>query len=519
MADITGDSTLLGSGRSFDHRLYGLVARLTRARQRAVLGRYFEGLALGILAALATFSVLQILGGLFGDSWPGPAGANPVVAHLLIALGVGAVAVVAAFVVVNRTKPWLTTLARAADQRFALEETMSTALEFGAGGPRSVITEALIQRAQRRTPEVDAGRLAPVAFPRWMVYGAPVLAALAIGLAFVQPPAVLQNVFDGLGGGGDATPVTDIERVQTAANLHAIAAIIRQDGEQRADPTLQTLAAQMEDLANRLDAGTAANHNEVYDELARLNNLTAAAYQRAGERPGGAGDQSRLTQAALENFDPTRVAAEAEAARQAALQPPPPQANPEAADVDVPFEARVLRGGETEGAGEAGVAPGMGVRAEDINQTPGVPGNRADLMGPTDGIDPEDIYGPDGPDGPGGPVGAPAGGEMVGLAGGAEAGDVAGVGGAELFGAANPIAAIAAAGEMMLEDRNPAGGRHITLNLPPLAQLLGVDGAPPGAGGWENRTEQQVTRTPVPVPDREVIQRYFDAMMAGGRTE
>jgi hypothetical protein len=274
----------------------------------------------------------------------------------------------------------------------------------------------------------------------------------------------------------------------------------------------------MEDLANRLDNGTATNHNEVYDELARLNNLTAAAYQRAGERAGGDGDQSRLVQAALENFDPTRVAAEAEAARRA-LQPPPAQANPEAADVDVPFEARVLRGGETEGAGEAGVAPGMGVRAEDINQTPGVPGNRADLVGDMDGITPEDIYGPEGPDGPGGAVPAPAGGEMVGLAGGAEAGDVAGVGGAALFGNGNPIAAITAAGEMMLEDRNPAGGRHIILDLPPLAQLLGVDGAPPGAGGWENRTEQQVTRTPVPVPDREVIQRYFDALMAGGRTE
>ncbi|MGV8841178.1 MAG: hypothetical protein ACWA6X_12860 [Bauldia sp.] len=519
MADITGDSTLLGSGSSFDHRLYGLVARLTRARQRAVFGRYVQGLALGVLTALAVFSGLQILSGLFGDSWPGAAGANPILPHIAIALASGVVAFVAAAVVASRTKPWLTTLARSADRRFALEETMSTALEFGSGGSQSVITEALIQRAQRRTPEVDAGRLVPFGLPRWMIYAAPALAVLAIALAFVRPPAVLENAFEGFGGGVDATPVTDIERVQTAANLHAIAAIIRQDGEQRADPTLQTLAAQMEDLANRLDAGTAANHNEVYDELARLNDLTAAAYQRAGERAGGTGDQSRLTQAALENFDPARVAREAEAARQAALQPPPPQANPEAADVDVPFEARVLRGGETEGAGAAGVAPGMGVRAEDINPAAGVPGNRADLLGPTDGIQIEDVYGPDGPDGPGGAVGAPAGGEMVGLAGGAEAGDIAGVGGAELFGAANPIAAIAAAGEMMLEDRNPAGGRHIILNLPPLAQLMGVDGAAPGAGGWENRAEQQVTRTPVPVPDREVIQRYFDAMMAGGRTE
>lgn len=519
MADITGESTLIGSGRSFDDRLDGLVARLSRARQRAVLGLYFRGLAISVLVALATFSGLQILGGLFGDAWLGLEGANRTLSHLVIALVVGAVALVASVIVANRRKPWLTSLARTADQRFRLEETMSTALEFGVARPHSVITEALIQRAQRRTPEVDTGQLVPFALPRWVAFAGAGLLVLAGGLAFIQPPAVFENIFDGFGnGGGDPTPVTEIERVQTAANLYAIAAIIRQDGEQRADPTLQTLAAQMEDLANRLENGTAANHNEVYDELARLNNLTAAAYERAGERAGGAGDQSRLVQAALENFDPTRVAQEAEAARQAAL-PPPPQGNPEAGDVDMPFEARVLRGGETEGAGAAGVAPGMGVRAEDINQTPGVPGNRADLIGDPGGITPEDIYGPDGADGPGGPVPAPAGGEMVGLAGGAEAGDVAGVGAAELFGAANPIAAIAAAGEMMLEDRNPAGGRHITLDLPPLAQLLGVDGAPPGAGGWENRTEQQVTRTPVPVPDREVIQRYFDALMAGGRTE
>jgi len=519
MADITSDSTLIGSGRSFDHRLEGLVARLSRARRRVLLGLYFQGLAISVLVGLAAFCALQILGGLFGENWLGLADYNKTLSHLAIALGVGVVALVVSIVVANRRKPWLTSLARTADQRFRLEETMSTALEFGVARSHSVITEALIQRAQRRTPEVDAGQLAPFFLPRWMMLAGAGLLALSVGLAFVQPPAVLENIFDGRGsGGGDATPVTEIERVQTAANLHAIAAIIRQDGEQRADPTLQTLAAQMEDLANRLENGTAMNHNDVYDELARLNNLTAAAYQRAGERAGGAGDQSRLVQAALENFDPTRVAAEAEAARQATLQERA-QANPEAADVDVPFEARVLRGGETDGAGETGVAPGMGVRAQDINQTPGVPGNQADLLGDTAGITPEDIYGPDGPDGPGGPVPAPAGGEMVGLAGGAEAGDVAGLGAAELFGNGNPIAAITAAGEMMLEDRNPAGGRHIILDLPPLAQLLGVDGAPPGAGGWENRAEQQVTRTPVPVTDREVIQRYFDALMAGGRTE
>ncbi|MCW5716476.1 MAG: hypothetical protein KIS68_01475 [Bauldia sp.] len=519
MADITSDSTLIGSGRSFDHRLDGLVARLSRARQRAVLGLYFQGFAASVLVGLAAFSVLQILGGLFGENWLGLAGYNLTLTHLLFAAIIGVVAFAASIVLANRRKPWLTSLARAADERFRLEETMSTALEFGVGRSHSVVTEALIQRAQRRTPEVDTGRLAPFGLPRWMAYAGAGLLALSAGLAFVQPPAVLENIFAGGNAGGGGTPVTEIERVQTAANLRAIAAIIREDGVRRADPTLQMLAAQMEDLANRLNDGTATNHNEVYDELARLNNLTAAAYQRAGERAGGAGDQSRLVQAALENFDPTRVAREAEAARLAALPPPPPQANPEAADVDVPFEARVLRGGETEGAGAAGVAPGMGVRAEDINQTPGIPGNRADLIGDVSGIDPEDIYGPEGPDGPGGPIPAPAGGEMVGLAGGAEAGDVAGVGGADLFGGANPIAAITAAGEMMLEDRNPAGGRTIILDLPPLAQLLGVDGAPPGAGGWENRTEQQVTRTPVPVPDREVVQRYFDAMMAGGRTE
>lgn len=516
MADITSASTLIGSGPSFDNRLDGLLVRLSRARQRAVLGLYFRGLAISALIALGVFSALQIVGGLFGDSWL--EGYDRTLSHLLIAAVIGGVALVVSIIVANRRKPWLTSLARAADERFRLDETMTTALEFGVARSHSVITEALIQRAQQRTPEVNTGQLAPFGLPRWMTYAGGGLLVLSVGLAFVQPPAMLENIFDGFGnGGGDATPVTEIERVQTAANLRAIAAIIRQDGEQRADPTLQTLAAQMEDLANRLANGAAANHNEVYDELARLNSLTAAAYQRAGERAGGAGDQSRLVQAALENFDPTRVAQEAQA-RQAALQPPPPQANPEAGNADMPFEARVLRGGETEGAGEAGVAPGMGVRAQDINQTPGVPGNRADLVGDADGITPEDIYGPEGPDGPGG-VPAPAGGEMVGLAGGAEAGDVAGIGGAELFGARNPIAAITAAGEMMLEDRNPAGGRHIIVDLPPLTQLLGVDGAPPGAGGWENRTEQQVTRTPVPVPDREVIQRYFDALMAGGRTE
>jgi hypothetical protein len=217
---------------------------------------------------------------------------------------------------------------------------------------------------------------------------------------------------------------------------------------------------------------------------------------------------SRLIQNTLAQFDPNRVAAQPGANYNDG--PPPGNATPGAEAMDAPFEAVVIRDeGGFDPAGEGLPVPGLGVNPNQINQTNnGAPGNWAEANAAMETpIDEE--YGPGGPDG-GGEPGA-AGGELAGAAEGA--GDIAGVGGAALFGPdGRPLDPIAIAGQMLLQDRT-RDGRRIQLNLPPLTTLMGVDAGALDTGAWRNLIERQVNRTALPAADREVIMRYFEAMM------
>ncbi|MGD9738184.1 MAG: hypothetical protein AB7O56_11910 [Bauldia sp.] len=520
--DLHG-SALPGRDTPFDQRLSDLIERLARARRRVTLNALLSGAIVSIVIGLGVFCVLQLLSGLFGSSWPVAFSFNlndtfdrAVGQHIVVALIVAAAAFVAALVTAMSGRPWINSMARAADVRFRLNEMMSTALEVAAERRSGVVSEALLQSAQARVGSVDADALVPMRAPR-IVFAIPVLLALAVWLAISPPPAVFERAFGGTAGGPEIATTELAARAQTAADLHAIAAIVRQDGEERADPTMQAIARQLDDLAAQMEANPALDREAAGAALERLNDLLATAYERAGEAEDNTRNHSRLLQNAFEQFDPARAAAAAQ--REAATRPPPEQANPEAAGIDAPFEAVGLRGGEVEGAGNAGAPmPGLGIRPENLDGAAQGPGNRAEILSDEYlAYGEDDVYGPEGPDGPGGPI--PAGGEFVAPAAGGEAGDIAGLGGAALFGDAAAMTALEAAGEMMLADRNPGNGRTITLDLPPLTQLLGVtaDGAP-APGAWQAQVEGQVTRTPVPVGDRATVQRYFDALMAE-RTE
>lgn len=513
----------LGRDTPFDQRLSDLIERLARARRRVTVNAVLSGAIVSLVIGLGVFCVLQVLSGLFGLNWPVAFSFNladtfdrAVGQHIVVAAIVAVAAFIAALATAMAGRPWINSMARAADVRFRLNEMMSTALEVAADRRPGVVSQALLETAESRIGDVDADALVPMRTPR-VVLAIPVLAALAVWLAISPPPAVFENAFGGAGGGAEIATTELAARAQTAADLHAIAAIVRQDGEERADPTMQAIARQLDELAAQMETNPALDRNEAGAALERLNDLLRAAYQRAGEEEDTPRNHSRLLQNAFEQFDPTRAAAAAQ--REAATRPPPAQANPEAEGIDVPFEAVALRGGETEGAGNAGApAPGMGIRPENLDGNAAGPGNRAEILSDDYMVNAEeDVYGPMGPDGGGGP--AAAGGEYVGPAAGGEAGDVAGVGGAALFGDPAAMTALELAGEMMLADRDPGNGRRITLDLPPLTQLLGVtaDGAP-APGAWEAQVEGQVTRTPVPIGDRATVQRYFDALMAE-RTE
>ena len=115
-----------------------------------------------------------------------------------------------------------------------------------------------------------------------------------------------------------------------------------------------------------------------------------------------------------------------------------------------------------------------------------------------------------------GGVPAPAEGELIG-AGEGLGDDRPGIGDAALFGPdGRPIDPALVVGEMMLIDPDPADGRMLRFNLPPIEQLMGVaaDGLEAG-DGWRAFNEQEVKRAEVPAQDREVVGRYFQAIMAG----
>ncbi len=505
-----------------DHKLAGLVERLSRARRRSAYSAFIAGSTVALLIALAMFCVLQLLHALLGTmgswlafewlsipAWLASIGEAPVGQHIVVAASFGLAALIAAAITAANGKPWLSSMARAADRRFRLDESMSTALEVASARdtPIGVVPLALLRTAQTRSASIDARSLIPMRLPP-LALAVPLVLALAVLLVASPPPPLFERAFNAAGiGGASADGFTTVQRDEAVADLHAIAAILRQDGEQRANPVVQAIARQLELLAANLETNAALGRDTVATELERLMGLAGEAYAAAGEAAGTRGDLSRLIQAALGAIEPTRRMT---AADRIGTEPPPAQATAGAEGIDAPFEAVVLHDeGGFDPAGNGLAPPGLTVNPNQMTAGEGA-GNWAE-PGAAPEFEIDDVYGVAGPDGPPG-AGGGAGGEIVGAAGGE--GDIAGIGGAALFGAATPIAAVTDGIAMLLADRAGGDGRRIRLNLPPLAELMPVEGANGlDTGGWRNFTEEQVTRAALPAPQRDAIRRYFDAMM------
>jgi hypothetical protein len=69
--------------------------------------------------------------------------------------------------------------------------------------------------------------------------------------------------------------------------------------------------------------------------------------------------------------------------------------------------------------------------------------------------------------------------------------------------------------EMMLKNAAGGGGRRTRFNLPPQmgGENLDLGGAPATTGGWVAKQEHEVTRTPLPATARDIVSRYFQALM------
>jgi len=86
-----------------------------------------------------------------------------------------------------------------------------------------------------------------------------------------------------------------------------------------------------------------------------------------------------------------------------------------------------------------------------------------------------------------------------------------------LFGPEGRLRLVAGAQDMKLQNENLGQGRRTRFNLlPPPTEATAADGTQPGAvAGWRQMEEAEVSRAPLPIPSRDVVSRYFRALLAG----
>lgn len=503
-----------------DPRVAGLVERLRQAGRRSAWVAFLNLCTLSVVVALALFCTLQLLHALLGSlapwmefatfpvpAWLGAWRSAPLPQHLMISVDFGLVAVaVAALIAATRRAP-VDSMARAADRRFGMAESISTAIEVASTDmrPSGVVGEALLKGAQASVGAIDAQRLVPARLPRSSV-GVPALLLLAALLAVAPPPPLLQEAFGALRfGAGQDLGLTDQERAEGAGLLMAIAAILKQDGEQRADPELQALAHQIDLLGKQLAGDPKMGREALAEDLDRLLAAVNDVYVRAGEEQNGPQNFGRLVGQAIADIAPkllTKVQIAARRQEQAGWNTP-----------DNPFTG-ILTNREEAGKDDFAdmVPPAQALGDPRGNGAAG--DGTVDAL--ADGIarrDDADDYGEFGPDGAGGGAG-----ELVGGADGEGPGDYAGVGTRALFGALAGRVGLGFDAEMMLQNPPLGGGRRTRFNLPPQTEVVILAEGDLAAGGvWRAVPEHEVTRALVPATARDVVSRYFQALMAERR--
>ncbi len=475
---------------SRDPRLFGLVGRLEQARhrytQRAVLNAGLTGLT----AVLLSFCVLQLLYALRAVDVPPPE-------HVLLALAIGAGATLAVAAFAARRRPSIATLARAAERRFAMRESLSTALEVALiDAPHyGAIGAALLRRAESHAGEIDVRTLVPLTLPR-MALGVPVLLLLAVVFATALPAPVLRDKLGALRTARSAdAAMTEQQRAQDAADVAAVAAVLRRDGRERGDVELLALAQEVTDLGRRFAADPAMGRETLAENVERLLGATRDAYGRGADVAAAAQSVARLRgpapPAGAERSRPVvSVVGNAPAAAGADPAVDRPQVTrdePQRTAAALPPPTRALPGTRGPGGQRESEAPAADPQDKQADYRDAAP-----------------------------EAGEGGGGEVFGGAGGGAPGDYAGFGTRALVGEALKRLGIAAGGELLLQNPEGEGGRRTQLGLLPdaTAGVVGAPGQPPLAGAWRATAEHEVTRTALPVTARDMVGRYFQGIAA-----
>jgi hypothetical protein len=492
-------------------------AGLLRAQSRWRLSAILHGAVWSMIFGLAVFCALGTATLLFeGEAarWL----PRLLIAHsLLDQLATSAIAFVCALVVVVLATfllpSDLAALARAADHRFALKERLSTALEVATARPSDAAQDpvrmALLADAEQRAGSIDMRALVSLRLPR-AAWGVPALLLAALLLQIVPPDmfgratpgaSVTRNAFDGA--------LSRDQAADTAANLRRIAEVLDQDGAQRSDPYLRTIARALEHLS--AEVGRAAiDRPRLARELGQLLAHAQQAYSqsnRPADQTAPLQHPTNLLRSALDEIT---------GGRQAGAAPAPDPAVPKATAADRnppgrPSQAQDRRAGGTPTPAEQIAAAVRRLTGADIPW----------LLVDEDGaeVDPrsqlERLMAEE-------ERRARSAAQSAGAATHASRGegDQAGDGVQPLGrGALTKTTDPAATEQMLLPDPQSREGGRIRIEIPPNAVLSDVAEATSiASGGWRRMQEQSVERPTLEAEGRRIVGRYFKRS-AGGRSD
>src|SRR5262245_36193447 len=314
-------------------------AGLLRTQSRWRLSAMLHGAVWSMIFGLAVFCALGATTLLLEGEAPRWLPRLLVAPSLLDQIAASAIAFVCALVIAVLATflfaPDLAALARAADHRFALKERLSTALEVATARPshaaQDPVRSALLADAEQSASSTDMRALVSLRLPR-AAWAVPALLVTALLLQTV-PPDMFGRATPGTSATRNASDSDALSRDQAAdmaANLRRIAEVLDQDGAQRSDPYLRTIARALERLS--AEVGRASiDRPRLARELGQLLAHAQQAYTQS-DRPA---DQTAppqhatdLLRSALDEITGGRQAGAAPARDLAAPKATPADRNP-----------------------------------------------------------------------------------------------------------------------------------------------------------------------------------------------
>jgi hypothetical protein len=484
-------------------RLPALHACLCGVRRRWRTGALLAGAVWSLVAALALLcgqkaATLLPFGGV--GSLALSVESTPLVG---IVFGTFAAAFALDCVLTCLRTPDLRSFARAADQKLALRERLSTALEVDTNArpdaPLDPVRSALLTDVERRAADIDPRTVIGLGVPRaiWLV---PALALVTALLHLVPADAFFVHSPAAAGSRDDRT--LDREAAENAAaNLRRIADLLGQDAEERADPYLRTISHEIERLGTEVEHAS-LDRRQLASALDRLLAHSRQAYAQSGNQGRGEAPRSviDLLTAARDDVVQTTPdnATKPHQAEDAGTAPPGSAAKnaaPDATSPGPPRPQRQVRPGAAtpqlaEGAGDRADAQKDGDEYGDLENDPRTQKERAFAEQQRR---------------------MRAAAQAVGAAAdaGAGEGDRAGNGTRPLGDNVPARADLAPGADMLLPDQAGNDGRRIRIELTPQTALSDVP--PPtevGERNWRPAGEQPVTRS-ADAQDRKAVGRYF----------